>query len=179
MEKEILMELGFVLTAPSAYRFLQRYRMLSRVYQDKEVFYYGQYILEVSLLDASLLQFKPSELAAAALILAATQLRKTSGWTEHMEKFTGYSKAEMQGRNCRFLQGPNTEGRMVREMVTGLRSAKTTTVNITNYRKDGSRFGNILFIKFLFVWQITSITLFEFEFTFFSLSLRPPLFFPF
>ena len=25
MEKEILLELGFVLTAPSAYRFLQRY----------------------------------------------------------------------------------------------------------------------------------------------------------
>ena len=70
MEKEILMQLGFVLTAPSAYRFLQRYRMLSRVYQDKEVFYYGQYILEVSLLDASLLQFKPSELAAAAASMA-------------------------------------------------------------------------------------------------------------
>lgn len=92
MEKEILTQLGFVLTAPSAYRFLQRYRMLSRTFQDKEVFYYGQYILEVSLLDASLLQFRPSELAAASLILAATQLRKTSGWTEHMEKFTGYSK---------------------------------------------------------------------------------------
>ena len=70
--------------------------MLSRTFQDKEVFYYGQYILEVSLLDASLLQFRPSELAAASLILAATQLRKTSGWTEHMEKFTGYSKAVLK-----------------------------------------------------------------------------------
>jgi hypothetical protein len=46
--------------------------MLSKTYKDKEVFFYGQYILEVSLLDASLLQFKPSQLAAAALILSAT-----------------------------------------------------------------------------------------------------------
>lgn len=60
MEKEILQSLGFILTAPSAYRFLERYRMLNRTYQDKEVFFYGQYILEVSLLDASLLQFRPS-----------------------------------------------------------------------------------------------------------------------
>lgn len=60
MEKEILQALGFILTAPSAYRFLERYRMLNRTYQDKEVFFYGQYILEVSLLDASLLQFRPS-----------------------------------------------------------------------------------------------------------------------
>ena len=42
------------------------------------------------------------------------------------------------------LQGPGTEGSMVRQMVTHLRSAKATTVQITNYRKDGSTFMNAL-----------------------------------
>lgn len=72
MEKEILVKLGFILTAPSAYRFLERYRQLNKLYQDKEVFFYAQYVLEVSILDASLLQFTPSQLAASALILSAT-----------------------------------------------------------------------------------------------------------
>jgi len=44
MEKQILTTLGFVLTAPSAYRFLERYRRLSQTFGDKEVFFYAQYI---------------------------------------------------------------------------------------------------------------------------------------
>jgi hypothetical protein len=71
MEKEILMTMDFKLTAPSAYRFLQRYRRLSMALNDDEVFYFAQYLQEISLLDASLLRFKPSQLAAASLILSA------------------------------------------------------------------------------------------------------------
>lgn len=52
--------------------------------------------MEVSLLDASLLQFKPSELAASCLCLASTQLKKAHGWTEHMEKFSGYQKKDLK-----------------------------------------------------------------------------------
>lgn len=60
MEQDILMTLSFNVTSPSSYRFLQRFSRLSPVFADKEVFCYAQYIQEVSLLDASLLQFKPS-----------------------------------------------------------------------------------------------------------------------
>lgn len=60
MEKDILTTLGFVLTAPSAYRFLERYKRLSKTFADKEVFFYAQYIQEVAMLDASLLRFRPS-----------------------------------------------------------------------------------------------------------------------
>ena len=65
------MVLNFKVTAPSAYRFMERFRYLSPTFDDKEVFFYAQYIQEVSLLDASLLRFKPSEVAAASLILSA------------------------------------------------------------------------------------------------------------
>ena len=37
---------------------------------------------------------------------------------------TGYSKAEAEGRNCRFLQGASTEAAAVRVMVNAIRSAK-------------------------------------------------------
>lgn len=60
MEKDILLTLNFRLTAPSSYRFLQRYRRISPAINDDEVFFYAQYLQEISLLDATLLKFKPS-----------------------------------------------------------------------------------------------------------------------
>jgi len=60
------------------------------------------------------------------------------------EALTGYSKAEAQGRNCRFLQGKGTEAAAVREIVSSIRSAKQITVRVTNYRKGGSDFVNEL-----------------------------------
>ena len=61
MEKDILETLDFKVTSPSAYRFLQRYRRISKdIVNDDEVFFYAQYIQEVALLDASLLKFVPS-----------------------------------------------------------------------------------------------------------------------
>jgi hypothetical protein len=71
MERDILLTLGFKVTAPSSYRFLQRFRRLSITLNDDEVFFYAQYLQEIALLDATLLKFKPSELAAAAMILSA------------------------------------------------------------------------------------------------------------
>lgn len=56
------------------------------------MFYYAQYLNEIALLDASLLRFKPSQLAAAAMILSARQLKKISCWNKEMEKFTGYKE---------------------------------------------------------------------------------------
>merc|ERR1712086_447203 len=53
MEKRILMALDFKVTSPSPYRFLQRYRRITPALNDDEVFFYAQYILEISLLEAS------------------------------------------------------------------------------------------------------------------------------
>ena len=71
MEKDILQTLNFKLTSPSAFRFLERYSRLSPTFKDPQVFFFAQYIQEVALLDASLLKFRPSEIAAASLILSA------------------------------------------------------------------------------------------------------------
>ena len=84
MEKEILAALDYNITAPSAYRFMERFRKLNVSTNDNEVFFYAQFILEISLLEASFLRFKPSQLAAAALILSTKQLKKVDCWNKEM-----------------------------------------------------------------------------------------------
>jgi len=88
MEREMLTALDFNMTAPSSYRFLERYRKLSTTANDDQVFFFAQYIQEIALLDASLLKYKHSELAAAALILSAKHLKKVNPWTKEIERAT-------------------------------------------------------------------------------------------
>ena len=59
-------------------------------------------------------------------------------------RLTGYSADEVMGRNCRFLQGPDTD-RAVRERIgSAIRAREPLTVELVNYRKDGSAFWNEL-----------------------------------
>lgn len=51
--------------------------------------------MEISLLDATLLRFKPSQLAAASLILACKQLTKKNAWNKEVEHFTGYCESDL------------------------------------------------------------------------------------
>ena len=91
MEKEILHVLEFNLTAPSAYNFLKRYRRLSESMDHDEVFFYSQFILEISLLEAGFLKFKPSQLAAASIILATRQLKSVECWDKSVEEKSKYT----------------------------------------------------------------------------------------
>ena len=56
---------------------------------------------------------------------------------------TGYSAEEVIGRNCRFLQGPDTSPEAIDEMRRGLAADEHfVSVELLNYRKDGSTFWN-------------------------------------
>ena len=59
---------------------------------------------------------------------------------EGFEALTGYSKEEAVGRNCRFLQGEATRERPVAEMRRAIDRAEPVSVELRNYRKDGSQF---------------------------------------
>lgn len=65
-------------------------------------------------------------------------------------KLTGYSRAEVLGRNCRFLQGAGTN----RDDVTRVRNAvarrEPIEIDLLNYRKDGSSFWNRLLLSPVF-----------------------------
>ena len=56
------------------------------------------------------------------------------------ERATGYRQAEVQGRNCRFLQGPDTDRAAVATMREAISRGQGCAVTILNYRKDGSPF---------------------------------------
>jgi sigma-B regulation protein RsbU (phosphoserine phosphatase) len=62
------------------------------------------------------------------------------------ERLTGYPVQSVLGKNCRFLQGPNTDP-VTAETIRRAISEKTEcTVEILNYRRDGSQFWNRLSI---------------------------------
>jgi PAS domain S-box-containing protein len=63
------------------------------------------------------------------------------------ERMTGYSKDEIIGRNCRFLQGDDREQPSIAEIRAALAEERPVEVTLRNYRKDGTRFYNRLSIR--------------------------------
>lgn len=63
------------------------------------------------------------------------------------ERLTGYRAEEMVGRNCRFLQGARTDPAKVNEVREAVRAELECSVEVINYRKDGTPFWNALFIS--------------------------------
>jgi len=61
--------------------------------------------------------------------------------------FTGYALDEIEGRNCRFLQGPETSKEDVDRIRKAIKEDTETNVNLLNYRKDGTKFVNQFFLS--------------------------------
>ncbi|WP_285653437.1 SpoIIE family protein phosphatase [Actinomycetospora sp. NBRC 106375] len=55
---------------------------------------------------------------------------------------TGYELDEVLGRNCRFLQGPNTDPASISRIRTALAEERPITEVLLNYRRDGTAFWN-------------------------------------
>ena len=55
----------------------------------------------------------------------------------------------MVGRNCRFLQGPETDQRAVDEIRKGVAAGEDTSVCLLNYKADGTPFWNRFFVAAL------------------------------
>nr|AML77007.1 putative LOV domain-containing protein [Paraphymatoceros hallii] len=62
-------------------------------------------------------------------------------------QLTGYTKGEVLGRNCRFLQGPGTDTDSIQQIRDSIRGIRSCTVWLLNYRKDGQPFWNWLHIS--------------------------------
>ncbi|MDX3909418.1 MAG: histidine kinase dimerization/phosphoacceptor domain -containing protein [Sphingobium sp.] len=66
---------------------------------------------------------------------------------EAFQKLSGYGVDEILGRNCRFLQGPDTSSETVAIIRNALAAEEAVSIDILNYRKDGSAFWNALYIS--------------------------------
>ncbi|MFA9414953.1 bacterio-opsin activator domain-containing protein [Natrinema sp. HArc-T2] len=58
------------------------------------------------------------------------------------EEITGYEYDEVVGRNCRFLQGEESDEDAIAEMAAAIDEDRPVTVELKNYRKDGTEFWN-------------------------------------
>jgi PAS domain S-box-containing protein len=63
------------------------------------------------------------------------------------ERMTWYTPDETIGRNCRFLQGPDTDAESVEAFAQAIRDGREVSVELLNYRKDGSPFWNAVAIS--------------------------------
>lgn len=63
---------------------------------------------------------------------------------------TGYEERALLGRNCRLLQGEQTDPHTVAEIRTAINEVRAIAVDIVNYKADGSMFWNALFLGPIF-----------------------------
>lgn len=63
------------------------------------------------------------------------------------QELTGYTRGEIVGRNCRFLQGPDTDTTEVAKVRAAIEGGHDIGVDLLNYRKDGTTFWNALYMS--------------------------------
>jgi len=61
-------------------------------------------------------------------------------------QLTGYAREQVLGRNCRFLQGSDTDAGAVRRVAEALRDERVIVQELLNYRADGTPFWNALHV---------------------------------
>lgn len=62
-------------------------------------------------------------------------------------ELTEYTREEILGRNCRFLQGPETDQATVSKVRDAIREQREITVQLINYTKSGKKFWNLFHLQ--------------------------------
>eukprot|EP00798_Chlamydomonas_sp_ICE-L_P001038 gene1038-3902_t len=92
MEKTMLNKLKFNLTVPTPYTFQNRFLKAAGATQDKEATMLTSYLLELSLVDANMLQFSYSNTTAAAVHVALTALGRAETYPRALAKHSGHNR---------------------------------------------------------------------------------------
>lgn len=66
---------------------------------------------------------------------------------EAFQLLTGYDRDEIIGKNCRFLQGPETDQMAVAKIRNAIIDGRAIDIDLLNYRKDGTTFWNALYMS--------------------------------
>ncbi|KXZ41049.1 CYCA2 protein [Gonium pectorale] len=92
MEEEVLKKLKYELTVPTAKTFLRR--LLQVCNPDDQLHFMSNYLTELSLMEAYMLHFLPSEIAAAAVYLANLILARAP-WSPTLKHYSYYTPAQI------------------------------------------------------------------------------------
>ncbi|WP_182866077.1 PAS domain S-box protein [Stieleria mannarensis] len=66
------------------------------------------------------------------------------------QQLTGFAPEDVKGRNCRFLQGPETDPADVQRIRDAIKNQESCRVTLLNYRRDNAQFYNELVITPIF-----------------------------
>ena len=72
---------------------------------------------------------------------------------EAFQRMTGYQEHEILGRNCRFLQGPQTDPAAIAQIRQAIATEEDLAVELLNYKRDGTPFWNALYLSPVFDGQ--------------------------
>jgi sigma-B regulation protein RsbU (phosphoserine phosphatase) len=105
-------------------------------------------LFEQALAEQLALKDRALDVAAEGITIADARLpaRPLIYANEGFERLTGFPVGEVLGKNCRFLQGPDTDPTAVAEIRAAIADERECIVEILNYRRDGSSFWNRLSI---------------------------------
>ncbi|SKB59095.1 sensor histidine kinase [Maribacter arcticus] len=67
-------------------------------------------------------------------------------YNKAFQSLTGYTEEEILGKNCRFLQGTDTDKTSINDIRNAIKKGKNCQATIRNYKKDGTLFWNDLYI---------------------------------
>jgi PAS domain S-box-containing protein len=103
---------------------------------------------ERGLADQLALKDHALDVAAEGITIADARLpdRPLIYVNEGFERMTGYTVAEVLGRNCRFLQGAGTNPEAVAKIRAAVDEQRECIIELLNYRRDGTSFWNRLSI---------------------------------
>jgi len=93
-ESDVANALEFHLTVPTVHTFLCRY--LKAAHADRSMVQMACYLAERGLQEYSMVGFKPSEVAAACILVARKSLNRQSPWSPTLLKYTHLDECDMQ-----------------------------------------------------------------------------------
>lgn len=128
------------------------------LFQARTVTQRGERFRVVSVMDVSLFGVSRGRLsdlqgtleaigAGVVLVDAQAPDQPITFVNRRFEQLTGYTAAECIGRNCRFLQGVESDPQAVASLARAIGLRQATQVVIRNYRKNGEAFDNELYVS--------------------------------
>ncbi|EIE25341.1 A/B/D/E cyclin [Coccomyxa subellipsoidea C-169] len=92
MEKIMLNTLRFNLTVPTPFNFLSRFLKAAGASKDTLVVAYSTYLIELAMLDYSMLKYSYSMLAAASVFTANTALARSPEFPHSLKRHAGFTE---------------------------------------------------------------------------------------
>lgn len=127
MEATILQTLNFMICRPTAYHFLERFQRLNGCTEAHKDL--AQYVLELTLVDYRMVQFTPSVLAGAAVLLSNKLLRRKPSWPADLARQSGMEEEAV--KTC------------AKELCSLLESAETNSLQAVRKKFSQQRFHQV------------------------------------